>query len=95
MGEPERVQTLNEKQNWYWKKNIKFISGLLVIWFLVGLGGGVLFAAPLNEVPFFGVTLSFWIGHQGAILVFILLILSYAIRMDKLDREYFEKKHEN
>ncbi|SDM44418.1 DUF4212 domain-containing protein [Sediminibacillus halophilus] len=94
MGEPERVQTLDDKQNWYWKKNIKLISLLLVIWFLVGLGGGVLFAAPLNEVPFFGVTLSFWIAQQGAILVFILLILSYAIRMDKLDREYAEKKHQ-
>ncbi|QTN01116.1 DUF4212 domain-containing protein [Sediminibacillus dalangtanensis] len=92
MGEPERVQTLDDKQSWYWKKNIKLISFLLVIWFLVGLGGGVLFAAPLNEVPFFGVTLSFWIAQQGAILVFILLILSYAIRMDKLDREYAEKK---
>ncbi|WP_077623734.1 DUF4212 domain-containing protein [Sediminibacillus massiliensis] len=94
MGEPEKVQTLDDKQNWYWKKNIKFISVLLVIWFLVGLGGGVLFAAPLHEVPFFGVTLSFWIAQQGAILVFILLILSYAIRMDKLDREYAEKREQ-
>ncbi|SFM13676.1 putative solute:sodium symporter small subunit [Gracilibacillus orientalis] len=83
-------QTLNEKQKWYWKKNIKLIISLLVIWFLVGLGAGVLFAEPLSNIQFFNVSLAFWFAHQGSILVFILLILTYAVRMDKLDKQYKE-----
>ncbi|MGP4040773.1 DUF4212 domain-containing protein [Gracilibacillus sp. D59] len=83
-------QTLNEKQRWYWKKNIKLIISLLVVWFLAGLGAGVLFAEPLSNIKFFNVTLSFWFGHQGAILIFIVLILTYALRMDKLDKQYKE-----
>ncbi|MGN8648003.1 DUF4212 domain-containing protein [Gracilibacillus sp. HCP3S3_G5_1] len=83
-------QTLNEKQRWYWKKNIQLIVGLLIVWFLVGLGAGVLFAEPLSNVSFLKVSLSFWFAHQGAILVFIFLILIYAVRMDKLDKQYKE-----
>jgi len=47
-----------------------------------------LFAEPLSRVKFFGVSLSFWIAQQGAIIVFILLILFYAIRMEQLDQAY-------
>ncbi|UOQ84345.1 DUF4212 domain-containing protein [Gracilibacillus salinarum] len=83
-------QTLTEKQKWYWKKNIKLIIILLIVWFLVGLGAGVLFAEPLSKIQFLNVSLSFWIAHQGAILAFIILILTYAIRMDKLDKQYKE-----
>ncbi|MDX8047553.1 DUF4212 domain-containing protein [Gracilibacillus sp. S3-1-1] len=81
-------QILNEKQKWYWKKNIRLIMGLLIVWFLVGLGAGVLFAEPLSNIQFLNVSLSFWFAHQGSILVFIILILIYALRMDKLDKQY-------
>ncbi|WP_156291673.1 DUF4212 domain-containing protein [Oceanobacillus salinisoli] len=91
MEKPEAYKTLDEKQRRYWKKNVKLISSLLVVWALVGFGGGILFAEPLSQVSFFGVSLSFWIAQQGAILVFILLILIYAIRMDKLDQEYIKE----
>ncbi len=90
------IQTLNEKQKWYWKKNIQLIIGLLIVWFVVGLGAGVLFAEPLSNVQFLNVSLSFWFAHQGSILVFVILILTYAIRMDKLDKQYKEMvKNEN
>ncbi|SER60968.1 putative solute:sodium symporter small subunit [Gracilibacillus ureilyticus] len=81
-------KTLNEKQRWYWKKNIRLIASLLVVWAIVGFGGAILFAEPLNDVQFLNVSLSFWLAHQGSILVFILLILIYALRMDKLDKKY-------
>ncbi len=86
----QNYQTLDDNQQKYWKKNLKLITILLAIWAIVGFGGGVLFAGPLSNVPFFGVSLSFWISQQGAILVFILLILVYAIRMDRLDKEYLD-----
>lgn len=82
------VQTLDEKQTSYWKKNLSLIRNLLTIWALISIGGGILFAEPLSRVKFFGVSLSFWIAQQGAIIVFILLILFYAIRMEQLDQAY-------
>ena len=84
------MQTLDEKQKNYWKKNLSLIRNLLTIWALVSIGGGVLFAEPLSRVKFFGVSLSFWIAQQGAIIVFILLILFYAVRMERLDQEYIQ-----
>lgn len=90
MENKQTYQTLDAKQKIYWKKNLKLITILLSVWALVGFGGGIIFAEPLSNVPFFGVSLSFWISQQGAILVFILLILVYAIRMDRLDKEYLE-----
>ncbi|BAC13596.1 DUF4212 domain-containing protein [Oceanobacillus iheyensis] len=90
MENKQNYQTLDDKQQKYWKKNVKLITILLSVWAIVGFGGGVLLADPLSNVPFFGVSLSFWISQQGAILVFILLILIYAIRMDRLDKEYLD-----
>lgn len=59
-----------------------------MVWALVGFGGAILLAEPLYHVRFFNVSLSYWFAHQGSILVFILLILIYALRMDKLDKKY-------
>ncbi|SEQ90532.1 DUF4212 domain-containing protein [Piscibacillus halophilus] len=84
----EEKKTLDERQKWYWRKNIRFILGLLVVWAVVAYGGAILFAEPLSNIQFFGVSFSFWIAQQGSILVFFILILTYAIRMDRLDKEY-------
>ena len=72
----------------YWRANNRLIGVLLLLWGLVSLGGGVLFVEQLNEIPFFGLPLGFWIAQQGAIYVFILLIFAYAWIMDALDRRY-------
>lgn len=84
----EQQKTLDERQRWYWRKNIRFILGLLAVWATVAYGGAILFAEPLSNIQFFGVSLAFWIAQQGSILVFFSLILIYAIRMDRLDKEY-------
>ncbi|SES91013.1 putative solute:sodium symporter small subunit [Oceanobacillus limi] len=91
MEKSDANKMLDDKQERYWKKNVRLISSLLAIWAIVGFGGGILFAEPLSNVSFFGVSVSYWIAQQGAILVFILLILTYAVRMDKLDKEYLEE----
>jgi len=72
----------------YWKKNVRLLSILLVIWFLVSFGMGILFAGPLNGIQIGGFKLGFWFAQQGAIYVFIALIFIYVNRMNKLDRAY-------
>jgi putative solute:sodium symporter small subunit len=79
---------VKEVQKEYWKKNIRIILWLLVVWFLVSLFAGIILAEPLSNVTFFKLPLSFWFAHQGSIIVFVILIFVYAVRMDKLDKEY-------
>jgi putative solute:sodium symporter small subunit len=72
----------------YWSKNLRLMVVLLVIWFVVSFGCGILFVEQLNQVVIAGFPLGFWFAQQGSIYVFILLILVYALRMDRLDDEY-------
>ena len=72
----------------YWRKNIRLLSKLLVIWFLVSFGFGIFLAEPLNSIQVGGFKLGFWFAQQGAIYVFIALIFIYVNRMNRLDREY-------
>jgi putative solute:sodium symporter small subunit len=61
---------------------------LLLIWAVVGLGAGVLFADFLNQWSLGGYPLGFWFAQQGSIIVFVVLILVYAVMMNRLDREH-------
>ena len=72
----------------YWRRNVALMAGLLAVWALVGLGFGVLFADALNGTRLGGFPLGFWFAQQGSILVFVLLILVYALLMGKLDRDH-------
>lgn len=71
----------------YWAANLKLMTTLLVIWFLVSYGFGILFADALNGVRFFGFKLGFFFAQQGSIYVFVALIFYYAWRMNKLERK--------
>jgi putative solute:sodium symporter small subunit len=72
----------------YWRKNLKTLAILLLIWFVVSFGCGILFAAQLDQIKIGGYPLGFWFAQQGSIYVFIVLIFVYVIRMNKLDREF-------
>lgn len=75
----------------YWKKNVALILSLLTVWALVSLVGAIILAEPFSKIPFFGVTLSFWLAQQGSILVFVILIFTYAAKMERLDKEALEQ----
>ena len=61
---------------------------LLAVWFTVSYGFGILLVEPLNRVRVGGFQLGFWFAQQGAIYVFVLLILVYVRLMNRLDREF-------
>lgn len=71
----------------HWGRNMRLTIALLVVWAVVGLGCGVLFADALNEFTFLGFPLGFWFAQQGAIVTFVVLILVYALGMARLDRK--------
>lgn len=72
----------------YWRRNLRLMTVLLVIWALAGFGAGVFFADALNNIEIGGFPLGFWMAQQGSILVFLAIIGIYVWRMDKLDKEY-------
>lgn len=72
----------------YWKRTLRFTIVLLVIWFTVGYLAAIVFAPTLNRFTFLGGPLGFWFAQNGAIYIFWLLILAYALGMNRLDHEF-------
>jgi putative solute:sodium symporter small subunit len=72
----------------YWHRNLQIIFSYLIIWFVVSFGGGIVFVDELNQFNFFGFKLGYWFANQGSILVFSVLTISYAVRMNRLDNEF-------
>ena len=72
----------------YWKANLSLLTTLLVIWFVVSYGAGILFAPALNSISLGGYPLGFWFSQQGSMYIFIALIFFYAWKMGKIDEEF-------
>ena len=77
-----------EKAQAYWKENISMIIKLLVVWFLVSFGCGILFVNELNAIEISGVKLGYWFAQQGVIYVFVILIFVYVKVMTGIDEKY-------
>lgn len=96
MSQPDQSQNAGapppyDPNGWrreYWRSNLRLMVVLLVIWFAVSFGAGILFVEPLNEITFFGFPLGFWFAQQGSIYTFVILILVYAVSMDRLDKKF-------
>ena len=61
---------------------------LLAIWAFVSLGCSILLADWLNQFHIGGFPLGFWFAQQGSIVVFLALILIYALLLNALDRKH-------
>jgi len=74
----------------YWRANLRLLLWLLVVWFAVSFGCGILFVDLLNRVriPGTGFPLGFWFAQQGSIYVFVALIFVYVWRMNRLDAQF-------
>jgi putative solute:sodium symporter small subunit len=77
-----------EKKSAYWKETIRILTILLIIWFSVSFGAGILFKDALNNFHLGGFKLGFWFAQQGSIYVFVILIFVYIRQMSKLDKKY-------
>jgi putative solute:sodium symporter small subunit len=77
---------LTESHKQYWSKNLRMTAFLLSIWFVVTFVVG--YNARELNFNFFGWPFSFWVGAQGALVVYVLIIAYYAHYMNNLDKEY-------
>jgi putative solute:sodium symporter small subunit len=74
---------VSENLQRYWQKNLRITSILMFIWFVVTFV--VAYCARELNCNFFGWPFSFWVGAQGALVVYVLIIGFYAYYMNKLD----------
>ncbi len=83
---------VTHRQRAYWRKNLIVTASLLAVWFVVTFV--VSFFARELSFSFFGWPFSFWMGAQGALLVYGAIIWFYARYMDKLDAQYAMQEDE-
>ena len=83
---------MDKKNKEYWNSNLKIVSVLLVIWFLVSFGFGILFSDLLDQIKIRGFKLGFWFAQQGSIYIFVILIFVYVYLMKKLDEKISQKE---
>ena len=83
---------MDNKSKEYWNSNLKIVSILLVIWFLVSFGFGILFSDTLDQIKIGGFKLGFWFAQQGSIYIFVLLIFTYVYLMQKLDEKISQEE---
>ncbi len=76
----------------YWQKNKRYLLILLVVWFFVSYGCGILFAPFLDQFRVGGFKLGFWFAQQGSIYAFVVIIFVYVRWMNKLDKAHAEEE---
>ena len=82
---------MKNKNQSYWKSNLKVVFSLLSLWFIASYGFGIIFSDFLDQIKIGGFKLGFWSAQQGSIFVFVILIFVYVILMNRLDKKFNSK----
>jgi putative solute:sodium symporter small subunit len=72
----------------YWKATLALIRNVLIVWFVVSYGFGILLAPMLNNIQLGGYPLGFWFANQGSMYIFVILIFVYAKMMGNIDQKF-------
>lgn len=85
MNDPEHARGARDQsdraERRAWRRNLRWIAALLAIWFVVTFV--VAWYARALRFDFFGWPFSFWVGAQGALIVYVLMAALYAWRMNR------------
>ena len=83
---------MKDKNQQYWKANLKIVFSLLVIWFIASFGFGIIFSDTLDQIRLGGFKLGFWFAQQGSIYIFVIIIFLYVWLMKRLDKKVSEEE---
>ena len=74
----------------HWSKSLRVVFVILLLWFFVSLGCGVLFREFLdaNLPSIGGAPFGFWMAQQGAIIGFLCLLFLYMVLMNRIDEQH-------
>lgn len=69
---------------------LKITLSLLAVWFVVSFGCAILLRDWLDaNLPAVGhAPFGFWMAQQGSILFFVLILVLYAVLMNRLDKKH-------
>ena len=82
-----------EKLKKYWAENVKLTAIILFIWFVVTYVA-IFFSPELNNIVILGFPMGYYMGAQGSLIIFVILIFWYAFAMNKKDKEYGVEEEE-
>jgi putative solute:sodium symporter small subunit len=71
----------------YFREKTRNLINYFIIWFAVSFGV-VLFAVPLSEITVNGFPFHYFMGAQGAVITFIILLFVNAKVSDGIDKKY-------
>ena len=71
----------------YWRRTFWMTAILLAIWFGVTFVVSY-YARELSAISLFGFPFGFYMGAQGTLVIYVLIIWFYVRYMNALDREF-------
>lgn len=71
----------------YWLAVRRLTGGLLLAWMLLSFGAPW-FASGIDRWTPGGFPISYWMAAQGALLLFIAIVVIYAWQMDRIDDRF-------
>ena len=87
-SEDQTTETTSAAEGAYWRANLRLLGGLMIIWFAVSFGAGILFREWLDQFSLGGYPLGFWFAQQGSIYTFIALIFFYSWKVHHIEQRY-------
>ena len=54
---------MKNKNQSYWKSNLKVVFSLLLVWFIASYGFGIIFSNFLDQIKIGGFKLGFWFAQ--------------------------------
>jgi putative solute:sodium symporter small subunit len=78
----------------YWKYNVRLTSIIMFVWFVVTYVA-IFFAPELDKIVIFGFPMGYYMGAQGSLIVFVILIWIYSNKMNKADVDYGVQEEED
>ena len=91
MAQPHEID--QKTRDAYWKETMRITWIILVLWFVSWVGPLVLHGT-LNKIVIFGFPMGYYMGAQGSLIIFVILIFWYAFKMNKADAEYGVEEEE-
>lgn len=88
MGENDVTTSETRDVAGYWKATLRLTIALLIVWFLASYGAGILFREALDNFSIGGAPLGFWFAQNGAIYIFLVLIVIYCRKMTQYEKRF-------
>ena len=75
----------------FWARTKRLTLALGLVWLAVNLAVPW-FARELNAWQLFGLPLGYWLAAEGALFIYLAVIVVYALAMDRLEAGYLAQR---